>query len=242
MCAHVGLAPLEVELLHLVEPALHDVDGLLVQDLQRAVEVGLADHARRVGLVDDDEVVRRDRAQADGVGRVRLVRPVPVARRVSSPPPGGSGARTPPRTGCRGSPAGSRGRTLSVVVNGSSNAAHLMWSTRICRLSGLTSACSGDASKKYDGWRTTNWSSGALLTPPAPPPTGSARRPARPTRCQVDGDRARVAGQDRDVERADVDAELERVGGHHAAHRRRRAAPSRSRAAGAAGSRRGSRG
>ena len=31
-------------------------------------------------------------------------------------------------------------------------------------------------------------------------------------------DRSRVAGQDRDIEAADVDAELERVGGHHAEH------------------------
>ena len=42
------------------------------------------------------------------------------------------------------------------VVNGSSNAAHFTWSTRMCRLSGLMSACSGGASKKYDGLRTTN--------------------------------------------------------------------------------------
>ena len=44
----------------------------------------------------------------------------------------------------------------SAVVNGSSNAAHFTWSTRMCRLSGLTSACSGEASKKYDGCRTMN--------------------------------------------------------------------------------------
>src|SRR6187431_3246285 len=73
----------------------------------------------------------------------------------------------------------------SVVVNGSSNAAHFTWSTRMCRLSGLISACSGGASKKYDGFRTTNWSSGALLA------TRTAadlllRRPARPARCHVE--------------------------------------------------------
>ena len=44
----------------------------------------------------------------------------------------------------------------SAVVNGSSKAAHFTWSTRMCRLSGLMSACSGGASKKYDGLRTTN--------------------------------------------------------------------------------------
>src|SRR5262249_38573199 len=72
----------------------------------------------------------------------------------------------------------------SVAVNGSSNAAHLTWSTRMWRLSGSISARSGDASKKYDGLRTTNWSSGALLA------TSTAadrlvRRPARPARCHV---------------------------------------------------------
>ena len=42
------------------------------------------------------------------------------------------------------------------------------------------------------------------------------RRPARPNCCQVAGDRARVAGQDRDVEPPDVDPELEGVGGDDA--------------------------
>ena len=103
------------------------------------------------------------------------------------------------------------------------------------------SACSGDASKKYDGLRTTNWSSGALLaTSTAADRPGAAAGPAGPLPGR--GDRARVAGQHGDVERADVDAELERVGRDDAAHRRRRAAPSRSRAAGSAGSRPGSRG
>ena len=45
---------------------------------------------------------------------------------------------------------------------------------------------------------------------------GSPRRPARPKRCQVAGDGARIADADHGVEVADVDAELERVGGHDA--------------------------
>ena len=54
----------------------------------------------------------------------------------------------------------------------------------MCRLSGLISACSGGASKKYAGLRTMYWSSGALLA------TSTAadrplRRPARPARCHV---------------------------------------------------------
>src|SRR4029079_5637785 len=43
----------------------------------------------------------------------------------------------------------------SVALNGSSKAAHLMWSTRMWRLSGSISARSGEASKKYDGLRRT---------------------------------------------------------------------------------------
>src|ERR1051325_7545153 len=45
------------------------------------------------------------------------------------------------------------------------------------RLSGSMSARSGDASKKYDGFRTTNWSSGALLaTMTAAVPANALRR------------------------------------------------------------------
>src|SRR5262245_59633422 len=44
----------------------------------------------------------------------------------------------------------------SSSLNGSSNAAHFTWSSSKCRLSGLISACSGEASKKYEGLRTTN--------------------------------------------------------------------------------------
>ena len=58
----------------------------------------------------------------------------------------------------------------------------------------------------------TYWSTGA------PDATSTAtlvpcRRPARPNCCQVAGDRARIPRQDRRVEPADVDAELEGVRG-----------------------------
>ena len=81
----------------------------------------------------------------------------------------------------------------------------------MCRLSGLISACSGDASKKYDGLRTTNWSMGALLA------TSTAaervlRRPALPGALPRGRDRSRIPGHHRDVECADVDAQLEGVG------------------------------
>ncbi len=78
----VGLAILEVEALHLIQPALDQVDRLLVQGRGRAREVDLADHLRRVGRVDHDEIVGRHRTQADRVGGIRLVGPVPLAFRL----------------------------------------------------------------------------------------------------------------------------------------------------------------
>ena len=68
-----------------------------------------------------------------------------------------------------------------------------------------------------------NWSSGALVaTRIAADGSGAAAGAAGllPER----GDRARIAGEHGDVEVADVDAELERVGGHDAEHLARRAA------------------
>ena len=58
------------------------------------------------------------------------------------------------------------------------------------------------------------WSSGALEA------TSTAsdvvcRRPARPARCQVEAIVAGVSRHHDDIERADVDAQLQRVRGHH---------------------------
>ena len=74
----VRLAAHEVELFDLEDLALHHVDGLGMQRRQRAREVGLANHLRSVGVIGDDKVVGRDRPQAHGVGRVRLARPMPL--------------------------------------------------------------------------------------------------------------------------------------------------------------------
>jgi hypothetical protein len=63
----VGLASFEIELLHLVERAFDEVNRLLVQRRRPARETRLADHIGAVGRIDDDEVVRRDRAKADGI-------------------------------------------------------------------------------------------------------------------------------------------------------------------------------
>jgi len=74
----VGLALLEVELLDEVLLALDDVDGLGMQGRQGRGEVDLGDDPGLAGDVDDDEVVRADAAQADGVGRVGLRRVEPL--------------------------------------------------------------------------------------------------------------------------------------------------------------------
>ena len=76
--AHVGLAALEVERLHLEEPPFHDVDRLRMQRGRAAVEVRLAEHLRSGRDVDHHEVVGRDRAQADRIRRVALAGPVPL--------------------------------------------------------------------------------------------------------------------------------------------------------------------
>ena len=70
--------------------------------------------------------------------------------------------------------------------------------------------------------------------PAAAPPGAAGLLPER-------GDRARIAGEHGDVEVADVDAELERVGRDDAEHLARRAAPARPRGGASAGSRRDSR-
>ena len=56
--AHECLAAFEVQLLHLIQPALDDVDGLGMQRGRAAREVGFADYLRLARRVDDDEVVR----------------------------------------------------------------------------------------------------------------------------------------------------------------------------------------
>ena len=212
----VRLAALEVELLHLVQPALHDVDGLLVEDLERGVEVGLPDHARRVGLVHDDEVVRRHRAQADRVGRVRLVRPVPVAGRIL-------------------------GRAGLAEVHEAlfrQDAEDLLQVLPAVRLGGRERQLERGALDVIDqDLQVVGVDEGVLgrrveevrrvadheLVERRARRHHHRRRPARPPPGPAEPlprrrDRARVARQHRDVERADVDAELERVGRHDAAH------------------------
>ena len=105
----------------------------------------------------------------------------------------------------------------SVAGTGSSKLDARRWLRRTCRLSGLTRPCSGELSNRYSGCAARNWSMGADEQ------TSAARlvpdrRPERPICCQVRGDGAGVADADGRVEAADVDPELQRVGGHHAAY------------------------
>ena len=86
-----------------------------------------------------------------------------------------------------------------------------MWLMRMDRLSGLMRAISGDLEKKYSGLLMMNWSRGELVaTRTAADRPGLPPRPPGPL--PGAGDRPGVAGQHRDVERPDVDAELEGVG------------------------------
>ena len=87
----------------------------------------------------------------------------------------------------------------------------------MCRLSGLISACSGDASKKYDGIADDE------LIDRRAARDEHRRRSRRPAAGAAGalprrGNRARIPGHDRHVERADVDAELQRVGRDDRAH------------------------
>ena len=75
---HVRLAAVEIEALHLEELSFDDVDGFLVERRGAAGEVRFADDPLAAGRVDDDEVVRAHRTKADGVGGIRLVGPVPL--------------------------------------------------------------------------------------------------------------------------------------------------------------------
>ena len=113
----------------------------------------------------------------------------------------------------------------------------------MCRLSGLTSACSGEASKKYDGCVDDVLVDRRRAERPAPPPSApcAGRRGRRAA--SVRGDRARVAGHAPPTSSAPMSMpSSSALVDDHAADRARRAAPARSRAGAAAGSRRGSRG
>jgi hypothetical protein len=87
----------------------------------------------------------------------------------------------------------------------------------MCRLSGSISARSGEASKKYDGLRTMNWSQRALEATMTAPIGWCGVRASGTLPGRRDG--ARIAGHDGNIQRADVDSQLQRVRRDNCAHR-----------------------
>src|SRR5437762_3865373 len=72
------LASIEIEPLDLIQLALDEINRLRMERRRAARKVGLADDARLLRRVDDNEVVRGYGAQTHGVGRIRFIRPRPV--------------------------------------------------------------------------------------------------------------------------------------------------------------------
>ena len=141
------------------------------------------------------------RRQTSEAGKFSLPVPAPVAR------PGGRG---PPRRGTRAGRRPGRARRPRPARTAARTSRARRWASRTWRLSGSIRASSGVPSSRNSGWWMTYWSTGRArrdedrdaraLAPPGAAELLPGRR-----------DRARIAGQDRHVERADVDAELERV-------------------------------
>ena len=94
--------------------------------------------------------------------------------------------------------------------SGSSRAAHRRCGSRTYGFVGSITAASGGLSNRSSGWCTRYWSSGSSCATSIASESAS-RRPARPGLLPHRRARARVAGEHGGVERADVDAQLERV-------------------------------
>ena len=202
------LASLEVEALHLIELPFDDVDGLFVERGRPAREVGLADDALAIGRIDDDEVVRRDRSQADGVGRIRLVGPVPlpvgVVDEAFLAEHGEDLLHVLVPEALIVAERQLEGRALHVVEQD-------------VQVVGVDERVLGRGVEEVrrvadDELIDRRAARDEHRRRPRRAPAGASR--ALPGR----GNRARVAGHHRHVERADVDAELERIGGHDRAH------------------------
>ena len=164
-----------------------------------------------VGGVDDDEVFAARAAQRDVFRREVLAHPVPLARRRS--------ARSAPPAGTRGFPAvpAASMPNASPSVKGSSKAAHLMWLTRIIRLSGLMRRVLRRPPEEVVGVLDDVLVQGRAgrdqhrRRRPLPP-AGPARLLPRA------GDGARIARHDARFQLAHVDAQLQRVGADDAQH------------------------
>ena len=213
--ANERLAVVVVERFHLVEPALHDVDRLGVQCGRTAREVGFADHLGAGAHIHHHEVVRRDRAQAHRIGGIALARPVPLPGLVA--------------VGI------ARAVHQAVLAQDHQHLLHVDRAERIgaaerqlergalhvvhenVQVVGIHERVLGRGveeirrvlghelidrrARRHHHRRGTR----------GPPPGAAGTLPGG-------GNRAGIARHDRHVERADVDAELERVGRDHAAH------------------------
>ena len=73
----VGLALVVLEALDMVQAALVDVDGLFVEAGERRREGDLPDDLGVVAVIDDNEVIAGNLAQADCVGGIGFRCPVP---------------------------------------------------------------------------------------------------------------------------------------------------------------------
>src|SRR5579863_4058990 len=86
----VGFALVKIQMLNVVLLPLMDVDRFRMHGCERRREIDFADHVRLTpvfaGRIDDDEVVGRDRTQADRVRRIGFVDPMPVSAALMQEP------------------------------------------------------------------------------------------------------------------------------------------------------------
>ena len=158
--------------------------------------------------VDDDEVVGRDRSQADGVGRIGLLRPLPRAvDEVHEAFLGEHGEDLLHVDRAERVRRGERQLERGALHVVEQNVQVVRIDERV--LGRRAEEILGIAHDELIDGRAGGDEHGRRST-------GTAARAPRalPGR----GDRARIAGHHGHVERADVDAELERVGRHDAAH------------------------
>ena len=210
---HVRLATDEVKFFHLENLALDHVDGLGMQRRQGTCEVGFANHLGAVRVIGNHEVIGRDRSQAHGVGRVRLARPVPLPRLVFMTRPVHESRllqhaqhllHVDLAIGLIGGERQLEGRALHVIHQ---DVEIVGIDQRVFRR-GIEEVRRMPHDKLID-WRARRHHDGRRLTGPTAGTTGTL---------PGGGDGPRISGHHADVQGADVDAELERVGGHDAAH------------------------
>ena len=102
----------------------------------------------------------------------------------------------------------------SASVSGSSAAAQRRWPVSTAGLPGLLTAASAGRASSSSGWLARYWSSWS--SPATSTPRPSERRPARPHCWRSDAMPPGEPDADCAVEQPDVDAQLQRAGGHDA--------------------------